>query len=111
MNARELLDARKAQVRQPLRSNGNTAPPRHVNAPCPNPTEPSGELDEEVSNVLCRFARHGIRPDPDDLQAAVQLERQRAWCGTTLDAAYRGEMTLFIGAGGNVSACQRARAC
>jgi hypothetical protein len=76
-------------------------------APGPNPPKPTGQLDEDVALALSKFAQHGISPAPDDLRGVVWLERKRTWCEATLDAVYRGQMTLYLDMLGRVSAFPR----
>ena|SRR2546427_10797665 len=61
--------------------------------PGPNPPSPD-EIEEDLADVLSRFAAHGTCPAADDIAGALSLERKREWCSKTLEALYRGELTL-----------------
>ena len=63
--------------------------------------------EREMAGVRSRFAQHGTQPAWDDLCGAARLERQRTWCTDTLDAVYRGTMTLAFTPVGNLIAHPR----
>ena len=104
---KDQLRTHKPEILQALgRTSARPLPAR--GAPDPSPPQPDGLA---LGRVRSGFAEHGVQPAWDDLIAAALLERQREWCEATLEAAYRGEMTLFCRADGRVSAAPRGEVC
>jgi hypothetical protein len=76
----------------------------------PNPPEKwSGRLsvDDETATVFARFAEYETQPAWDDLLGATVLERRRIWCEQTLEAVYRGHLTLAMLPDGQLTAFPR----
>ncbi len=69
----------------------------------------SGRLsvDDEAATVFARFADYGTQPAWDDLLGATVLERRRIWCEQTLEAVYRGQLTLAMLPDGQLTAFPR----
>ena len=82
--------------------------------PAPAAAEPSparlGLSNFDLGHARTEFARHSTQPAWDDLIGAARLERQQVWCQETLEAVYRGQLTLWLDATGRVIAFPRSMA-
>ena len=104
---RAALEQQKLQILEVLRRE-RSAPRPTVYAAVPSPPQPTD--GDEIALARVRFAQHGTQAAWDDLHGAAQLERQRTWCQETLEAVYRGQLTLFFGSDGRVSVFPRSLA-
>jgi len=103
---RETVAQKKEEILAVLLDTPDAA--HHTPDPTPPELWPGGlGINEEAAVVFSRFADHGTQPAWDDLTGAACLERTREWCEKTLEAVYRGELTLFLTADGRVSPAPR----
>jgi hypothetical protein len=101
------LRAQKRAILELLRKDSGQIQPTR-GAPDPSPPKPDAL---ELGHARARFAEFGTQPAWDDLVGAVLLERQREWCGRTLEGSYRGELSLFLNTEGAVLAAARGAIC
>ena len=101
---RKALAVRKMEVLARVRAqSGGRSPTQYAADPHP----PQLITNYELGLARSRFAEHGTQPAWDDLYGAAELERQQAWCRDTLDAVYRGVMTLAFTRNGQPMAYPR----
>src|SRR5262249_14736970 len=95
------LRAQKPEVLALLRKRGKgeVLPAGVATAPIPPQL---GLSNFDLGQARAEFDRHGTQPAWDDLIGAARLERKRAWCEETLDAVYRGQLTLWLHPSGRV---------
>ena len=109
---RRALAEHKREIQNLLDRTKSGQPAQGAPDPCPPELWRGGlKMDEETAEVFSRFAEHGTQPAWDDLIGAAQLERQVEWSQQTLDAVYRGCMTLSFDRDGRLSAHPRGAVC
>lgn len=101
---RKAVVSHKNEVLKRIRAARSQYPPT-LHATDPRPPQLVSNL--ELGLARARFAEHGTHPAWDDLCGAAHLERRRTWCTETLDAVYRGTMTLAFTPVGNLIAHPR----
>jgi hypothetical protein len=105
----DLVEQAKQNKTEILRFLGQRSPLPSRGCPSPSPSDIGDGFD--LGRIRIRFAEHGCLPAWDDLICAARLERQCLWCRETLEAVYRGEMTLFFTPDGSVAAAGRTIPC